>query len=149
MAEGSFAALLESAELAAQVVSGSAGLHDQFHGQPADERAQRSARKHHIDLSGHRAREICGQDFNAYDYVLPVDRQTYAQLQARCPPSLQHKIHLLLDFAQDAQERDVPDPYYGDQHDFEAAFELIEQGTRGLLQYLQEHYCSGPGARRV
>lgn len=145
MAEGSFAALLRQAELTGQVVTGSAGLHDQFHGQPPDERAQRTARKHHIDISRHQARQICSQDFEAYDYVLPVDRETCARLRARCPASLYHKIRLLLDYSQDRQECDVPDPYYGDQHDFDAAFELIEQGTQGLLQYMQKHHRLDPG----
>lgn len=144
MAEGSFAALLSSAGLTGRVNTGSAGLHDQFHGQPPDERAQRTARNYHIDISRHRAREICSQDFEAYDYVLPVDRETHTRLRDRCPASHHHKIRLLLDFAQDTRECDVPDPYYGEQRDFDAALELIEQGVQGLLKYLQKHHCSNP-----
>lgn len=142
MAEGSFAELLSSAGLKQQVDTDSAGLHDQFHGQPADDRAQRAARSHHLDISRHRAREICDQDFEAYDYLLAVDQETHARLRGRCPAPLHHKIHLLLEFAQNTQARDVPDPYYGEQHDFDLALELIEQGTQGLLQHIQKHHWS-------
>jgi protein-tyrosine phosphatase len=142
LAAGSFAALLSAAGLTGRVNIGSAGLHDQFHGQPPDARAQRTARHHHIDISRHRAREIRSQDFEAYDYVLPVDREAHARLRARCPASLHRKIRLLLDFAQDSRGCDVPDPYYGDQHDFDVALELIEQGVQGLLRYIQKHHCA-------
>lgn len=144
MAEGAFSALLSAAGLTERIGIGSAGLHDQFHGQPPDARAQRAARKHHIDISSHRARQICSQDFEAYDYILPVDRETHARLQAQCPATLQHKIRLLLDFAQDTRQRDVPDPYYGDQRAFDVALALVKQGARGVLRHIQEHGCPPP-----
>ncbi len=144
MAEGAFSALLSAAGLTECIAISSAGLHDQFQGQPPDVRAQRSAGKHHIDISSHRARQICTQDFEVYDYILPVDRETRARLQVRCPASLQHKIRLLLDFAQDMAERDVPDPYYGDQHDFDVALVLIKQATRGVLEHIQIQDCPAP-----
>lgn len=140
MAEGALSVLLDSAGLAEWVDVDSAGLHSHFHGQPPDERARRAASRHQIDISGHRAREISRQDFEAYDWVLAVDRDTLTQLQFRCPANLQHKIRLLLNFTPTARRYDVPDPYYGEQQDFDAALELIEEGVRGLFRYIQERH---------
>ncbi|MGF1613882.1 MAG: low molecular weight protein-tyrosine-phosphatase [Gammaproteobacteria bacterium] len=140
MAEGVLRTWLESAGLADRVDTDSAGLHDQFRGQPPDARAQRAVQKHDIDISRHRARQIRSQDFATCDYVVAVDRETQAQLHAQCPANLHDKIGLLLDFARDSRECDVPDPYYGVQRNFDAALELIEQGTRGLLRHIQEHH---------
>jgi protein-tyrosine-phosphatase len=30
----------------------------------------------------------------------------------------------------------VPDPYYGDDADFEACLSMVESGCRGLVEYL-------------
>jgi protein-tyrosine phosphatase len=33
-------------------------------------------------------------------------------------------------------QKTVPDPYYGDTHDFEFALELLEDACEGLLEWL-------------
>lgn len=32
---------------------------------------------------------------------------------------------------------DVPDPWYGDMHDFEETLKVVERGSRGVAEYLQ------------
>lgn len=50
----------------------------------------------------------------------------------------------MMDFA-GAQDRDVPDPWYGDQAAFIEAFDMIEQGVDGLLARLR-HLADGGAA---
>jgi protein-tyrosine phosphatase len=52
---------------------------------------------------------------------------------------------LLLDYAPQQPLREVPDPYYGDDEDFELVFALTEQAAVGLLQFL----CSPPASADV
>ena len=40
----------------------------------------------------------------------------------------------------DGHGGDVPDPYYGDDADFERALDLIEQGITGLLSVIRESH---------
>ena len=42
-------------------------------------------------------------------------------------------VSLFLDFAESSWQREVPDPYYGEQDGFETVLELVEDGARGLL----------------
>lgn len=39
----------------------------------------------------------------------------------------------LMDWSIGLAGRDVPDPYYGDEAEFEAALDLIEKGLDGLI----------------
>ena len=41
-----------------------------------------------------------------------------------------------LEFASYPDERDVPDPYYGDSAAFERVFDLLEQASRAALMQL-------------
>jgi protein-tyrosine phosphatase len=55
-----------------------------------------------------------------------------------CPTRLVHKIEYLLDYGGEEDEFEVPDPYQGEAKDFELALDLIEDGCRGLLEYLTD-----------
>lgn len=144
MAKGAFATQVAKAGLSDWIAADSAGLHDQFGGAPPDERAQAVARRHRVDISPHRARRIEHHDFRAFDYILAMDLQNHALLGALCPPGLKSKLHLLLDYAPQLTEREIPDPYYGGQNGFERAFQLAEEGARGLLAHLQRQHFSTP-----
>ena len=51
------------------------------------------------------------------------------------------KIARLLDYAPGARTRDVPDPYY--TGGFDAVYDLVEQGCRGLLeQIIIDHHLT-------
>jgi protein-tyrosine phosphatase len=34
----------------------------------------------------------------------------------------------------------VPDPYYGGRSGFERVLDLVEQGSRGLLEYIRDRH---------
>jgi protein-tyrosine phosphatase len=118
------------------VEADSAGTHGYHAGHPPDERAQRVARAHGIDMSAHRARALRPQDFERFDRILVMDRQNQKAALALAPPGRRHCVGLLLDYAPQLAVREVPDPYYGGLADFERVFDLSEQAARGLLQSL-------------
>ena len=118
------------------VEADSAGTHGYHVGHAPDERAQRVARAHGIDMSALRARALGAQDFDRFDLVLVMDLQNYEAARALAPPRLRHRVRLLLDYAPQLPSREIPDPYYGELPDFERVFELAEQAARGLLQAL-------------
>ena len=47
------------------------------------------------------------------------------------------RIRLFLEFAPDAGEAEVPDPYYGGPNGFEEVLDLVEAAARGLLQHVR------------
>lgn len=116
----------------------SAGTHAYHVGEPPDARAQAAALRRGVDLSVIRARRVTAEDFQAYDLVLAMDRSNRAALKELCPPELEHRVQLLLDFLDDPERKDVPDPYYGGSAGFEHVLDLVEDASRSLIETLRE-----------
>jgi protein-tyrosine phosphatase len=136
MAEAVFRSLAQRVSPDLAVEADSAGTHNYHVGHAPDERAQRVARAHGIDMSALRARQLVAEDFDRFDWILVMDRQNHEAALALAPPERRHRLRLLLDYAPQLPLREVPDPYYGDLSDFERVFVLTEQAARGLLQAL-------------
>ena len=135
-AEGVFRHKVENAGLTEQIGIDSAGTHAYHVGSSPDGRAQDAALKRGIDLSTQRARRVTADDFFNFDYVIAMDTSNTRDLLAICPEGYEERIRLFLDFA-DAQETEVPDPYYGQGRGFEIVLNLVEDAADGLL----EHIC--------
>ena len=94
-------------------------------------------RKRGIDLSGKRARQVTNLDVETADYVIAMDQSNLRNLRRYDSDNyLAGKAHLLLDFADGADIRDVPDPYY--EGNFGRVYDLVEDGCRGLLDHIRE-----------
>lgn len=115
----------------------SAGTHDYHIGSAPDPRAQRVAAEHGVDMAGLRARVLTRQDFERFDWVLAMDRQNMEGALRLAPRERRDCVRLLLDYAPHQSLREVPDPYYGEMADFELVFELTQQASPGLLQFLR------------
>jgi low molecular weight protein-tyrosine phosphatase len=139
-AQGVFEHLVEHHGLAQQIHIDSAGTHAYHIGEPPDVRAAQAARKRGIDLGGQRARRVSEDDFLYFDYVLAMDRSNYDDLMSFCPPAQRAKLHLFLKFATEADEDEVPDPYYGGMTGFERVLDLIEQAAQGLLAEIRQQH---------
>jgi protein-tyrosine phosphatase len=139
-AQGIFQQQVESSGLSDAIHVDSAGTHAYHVGEPPDPRAQQSALRRQVDLSSQRARKVSSEDFEVFDYVLAMDLDNYANLQAICPSGHEDKLSLFLDFAADASVREVPDPYYGGASGFERVLDLIEAASNGLLEDIRSKH---------
>lgn len=119
-----------------RLVVDSAGIEAYHVGAPPDARSQEHAARRGYELGALRARQVQARDFEAFDWLLAMDRWHLAALKRRCPPAYQGRLRLLLDFAAEQHEHEVPDPYYGDVADFEQVLDLVEAGCDGLLRRL-------------
>lgn len=122
--------------------SGTGGWHE---GDPADHRTVRVLRRHGY-TSGHRARRFRKEWFDGYDLVLAMDTGHLQQLRrlARGPRDVA-KLRLLRSFDPAAGTRqDVPDPYYGDDADFEAVLEMVEAAMPRLIREIREALAEEP-----
>lgn len=126
----------ERAGLTEKLEFDSAGTHNYHIGAPPDERSQMAALRRGYDLSALRARRVNEFDFLHFDLILAMDEDNLSSLRRACPPAQRHKLALLLDYAHNFDEREVPDPYYGGAAGFDHVLDLVEDAAFGLLAAL-------------
>ncbi len=135
-AEGVLRQRLEASGLMAKVAVDSAGTHGYHVGEAPDVRAIRAARSRGIHIDGLRARKIAPSDFHEFDVILGLDAGHVRLLHHMAPDDAKAQIGLFLEYAGIPREKEVPDPYYGGNHDFEYVLDLIEAGTDAMLKKL-------------
>ena len=138
-AEGVFRSIVNEAGLQDNIHIDSAGTHAYHVGNEPDPRAQAAARKRNIDLSDQRARKVDAEDFNRFDYVLAMDESNYSDLEY-VSNSGTDNLSLFLEFSNNSNQHEVPDPYYGGDQGFELVLDLIEDASRGLLDDIRQKH---------
>ena len=131
-AEGLIRQRLESASLADRVTVDSAGTGDWHVGHPPDRRAIKCAAGHGVDLSGLRARQLGPADYHAFDWLLCADAANLRDVRRQSPADARASTALLLEWA-GLDQREVPDPYTGDAHQFERVWALLERAADGVV----------------
>jgi protein-tyrosine phosphatase len=145
MAEGALRARLGEAGLA-HVAVDSAGTGDWHVGAPPDPRAIACARRHGVDISEQRARQISATDFHAHDWLLCADASVLHDVHRRAPEGASARSVLLLDWAwPDGGPADLPgdpcrldlaDPYTGDHAAFERVWRRIDAAASEVARRL-------------
>ena len=116
-----------------QTTVDSAGTHGYHIGEKADGRARSAAALRGYDMESIRARRFTADDLDRFDLLLAMAGEHADFMTRTAGQDQRSKVRLFLDYAPGTGRRDVPDPYYGDQEDYELALDLIEAGCRGLL----------------
>lgn len=134
MAEGILSHL--AAKMSYTIQVDSAGTGHWHVGEPPDPRAIRCLNSYGIDISGLRARQITEADFHRFDLILAMDTDNLKALQRAYRGGTQPQ--LFTRFC-GLTELEVPDPYYGDERDFEAVYHLLYRGISKILPMISVH----------
>jgi protein-tyrosine phosphatase len=133
-AEGVMKHLVSEAGLSDRFEISSAGTGAYHVGEPADARSAEAARRKGIELTSE-ARQFVADDFDAFDYVVAMDRKNHLHLLRHARRSADRdKLSLLRQFDAQAEIQDVPDPYFEDN--FDEVFEICRAGCAGLLEHI-------------
>ncbi|OCO99702.1 MULTISPECIES: low molecular weight protein-tyrosine-phosphatase [unclassified Ensifer] len=135
LAEGVLREAVNRKGLASALEVDSAGTGAWHIGDPPDRRSIEAARRHGIDISALRGRQVAAADFNDFDLILGMDDSNVRALKRLAPEGTAEKVHLFLDYAS-GREQDVPDPYYEGAEAFEALYQMLEAGCSSLLDRL-------------
>lgn len=139
--EGVMRHLLEQAGLGELVEVSSAGTAGYHAGSPPDARARAAGRRFGVEVQG-RARQFKSADFSRLDYVLAMDLSNFEDLERLAPePEARRKLHLLRSFdPQSPRGASVPDPYYGDDSDFDEVVQICFSACTALLETLRREH---------
>ena len=136
-AEAILRSRLAAAGLGMAIEVDSAGLADYHIGEPPSEPAVRLGARRGYDLSTLRARRVTAGDFANFGLLLAMDRGHLRQLAALQPRGSRSRISLFLEGLPELGI-DVADPYYGDDGDYAAMFDVIEAAAPSWISRLQE-----------
>ena len=103
-------------------------------GNPVYPPAREMLARHGISCAGKRARQMTVQDYEEYDLLIAMDRSNLTRMERICGRDTQGKIYLMMDFT--SRPGEVADPWY--TGDFTATWRDLEEGCRGLLDYLEK-----------
>jgi len=116
----------------------SAGTLEYHSGEPADARMHSHALKRGYDLTS-LARQIKRSDFEKFNYIIAMDKENYYNILALdYENKYKDEISLMMDFATQHDDSEVPDPYYGGERGFEYVLDLLEDACLGLLNHIVE-----------
>lgn len=134
-AEAVFRHKAESQGLSLKIDSaGTVGAHAK---EKPDHRAQKVGSERGYSFNGIKARKVTVRDFDDFDLILAMDNTNLEDLQKLAPEHMQHKAKLFLDFSDNHEETEVPDPYYGGANGFRFVLDLVEDASDGLLAQLK------------
>lgn len=114
----------------------SAGVIGSHAREKPDHRAQKAGIARGYSFDKIKARKVTVQDFEKFDLILAMDQQNIKDLIKIAPANLQYKIQLFLDYAENFDEQEVPDPYYGGAKGFQFVLDLVEDASDGLIKRL-------------
>ena len=137
-AEGVFRHAVAAAGLEQKILVDSAGTHGYHLGHPPDRRTQLAAAQRGYDLANLRARQVTGQDFAEFDYILAMDLENLSHLKQLAPIQHHGKLSLFMEYSNARRGEEVPDPYYGGTQGFKLVLDMAEDAAAGLLQHIKK-----------
>lgn len=138
-AHGVFQAMVDEQGLGDRIVVDSAGTHSYHIGSPPDLRSQDTARSHGIDLSALQARRFESDDYLDFDFLLAMDFSNLSNMESLKTDGARARLDLMLDYSDKYKQKEVPDPYYGEDG-FEQVFDLISDASAGLLRHIKQKF---------
>lgn len=137
-AEGVMKALVNQNGMKNKFFIDSAGTIDYHEGELPDPRMIQAASERGYDLN-HKARQITKADLENFDYIITMDDGIHKSILKLDPQKkYHHKIFKMTDFLTTMKSKEIPDPYYGTKKDFEYTLDLIEDASKGLLNFVQK-----------
>ena len=133
MAEGIMQDLISKNNLDWKVDS--AGTEYYHVGEMPDARAIRVCKKNGIDITPQHARRIAEKDFEEFDRIYALADEVIYEIERIFPLSRKNvKLRLLMNEVFPGENRSVPDPWYGNNEDFEKAFSMIRQACEAIVK---------------
>lgn len=133
------AALRAAAEEAGESFTiDSAGTGNWHVGDAPDLRAQATARRHGLDISGYRARQVSADDFYQFTHIYALDADNLRDLGRIAPADGTAHLGLLMDMVAGREGTSVIDPYHGDVDGFETTWQDVTGAAKGIMARLLE-----------
>ncbi len=131
LAEGVFRSVLAAEGKGDGIRIDSAGTNGYHTGELPDKRSIAVASRYGIDISTQQCRQLSAEDFTRFDLIVGMDRANIATIEARRPRNATAEVGMFYELALN-ETKQIPDPYYGTNADFEHVYRMILAASKGL-----------------
>jgi protein-tyrosine phosphatase len=153
IAEETFRRAVKARNLQREIQCDSAATHAYHIGDLPDRRTRKNAELYGLSLT-HKCRKLHGEDFSVFDYIVAMDNYNMTNIQSisyratnihqpeevcflyrrfDSPPAPEGGVF-------SSKILEVPDPYYGEEADFEEVYQIVCRCAEGFLDYLVEKH---------
>jgi protein-tyrosine phosphatase len=147
-AEGVFQFLVNKSKLQDFFQVDSAGTSGHHIGEAPDPRMVHAASKRGYQLNSRGRMFQPKSDFSKFDVIVAMDNSNLTQILKGAQTETDHsKVSLMTEWCKVHVESEVPDPYYGKEHDFEHVLNILEDACGELLNHLRQQVVSPPQVR--
>ncbi|MFD1039959.1 low molecular weight protein-tyrosine-phosphatase [Virgibacillus byunsanensis] len=136
MAEAVFRSLVEKEGLAQQINIDSAGIGNWHAGELPHKGTRDILDQQKITYRDMKARQVHRKDWDNFDYIIAMDEQNIKDLQDLKDKENGIIVARLMDFVDNPEEVNVPDPYF--TGDFDYTYKLVSKGCLNLLNSIRE-----------
>ena len=133
-AEGVFRKMVAYSGRGKEFSIDSAGTNGYHIGDLADPRMRAAAASRGYSLES-RARRIDHKDFDQFDLIVTMDEANYRHITTM-HPGIGAEVVRMCDYCKKHQLAEVPDPYYGEEADFNEVLDILEDACANLLKTL-------------
>jgi protein-tyrosine phosphatase len=136
LAEAVFKHKIKEKGIANRFEADSCGTAHYHIGDTPDPRTIANARKNGVSID-HLGRQLSAQDLEYFDHIFAMDNSNLRNIQA-LPNADKYndKIRLMRDYDPVGTGGEVPDPYYGQERDFQEVFEILDRSAETLIEAL-------------
>ena len=140
-AEGIMKHLIDQKDLSDRIYCDSAGTSSVHKGERPDPRSSAYALSRGVVLDSRSRPFDKVRDFDEFDLILAMDKNNLKSLQSLdLTGAHKDKIKLMCEFFPGKSYEEVPDPYFSGDEGFEVVFDILEEATKGLLNFLVKDF---------
>lgn len=138
LAEAIFKHKIKEKGLQAQFEVHSCGTANYHVGTTPDPRTIKNALRNGVVID-HLGRQLSKNDLVAYDFIIAMDKSNHANI-SKLENARDHslKIKLMRSFDLTPTGDEVPDPYYGDEADFQNVFDILSHSVDSFIDFLEK-----------
>ena len=109
-------------------------------GDSPDHRTIANARKNGVQID-HVGQQLSPKHLEEFDFILAMDQSNYRNiLKLEGADKYSQKISLMRRFESETNQLEVPDPYYGDERDFQQVFDILDHSIEYFIKHLKKEH---------
>ena len=129
------------------IIVDSAGTFGMYRPTPPEKEMVEAAKVLGYELTG-LSKKVTVSDLNSSDLIICMDESNFVDIKRMISKEQVSKVHQFIEYIEDENLKNIPDPYCGKKSEYESACKLIEKGCQNMLNLLYENISNNSKRER-